>query len=965
MIKSGSTYYLSNSVYSVTLANSGTYYLRLNNGNNTNTAYSFNLVAPTFPTTALSLNTPTAGTISQLGEQQTYTFTGSVGQLLYFDSLANSTTNPIRTTLYSPSGATNTLGYYVYSDSSPFILTEAGTYKLVIDSNGYTGAYNFQLLDETTSAIALNLNTVTTGTLAASANQFYSFTGTAGEKLDFSGITGSGITAYLYDSNNQNIGSAYYFNGSSSSVTLGNNGTYYLRLNNGNNTNTSYSFNLIAPSFPSTTLSFNTPTTGTISQLGEQDTYTFTGTAGQVLYFDSLANSTTNPIRTTLYSPSGATNNLGYYAYSDSSPFILTETGTYKLVFDSNGYTGAYNFQLLDEATSATAVNLNTVTTGTLAASANQFYSFTGTAGEKLDFNGLTGSGVYAYLSDSNNQSVGTTYYLNGGNSSVTLGNNGTYFLRLNNTNNTSTAYSFNLIAPSFPSTTLSFNTPTAGTISQLGEQDTYTFTGTAGQLLYFDSLANSSTTNYIRTTLYSPSGATNNLGYYAYSDSSPFILTETGTYKLVIDSNGYTGAYNFQLLDLATSPVITLGNKTNGVLTGGLATNTYQLSGKAGQRLQFNYVSASNSSANWNLVGPDGQSLFLANITSNETVTLPTNGTYALELSGNSNTNLSYSFQVNDISDTSVSPSGFFGVSQSGTLAANSIANPITFAGNAGQLIVINSQNQSSPISIKIADPNNNVIYNGSATVNSFNYNGGAYVLPRSGNYTLTLTNNTSSVGAYNLVVLDINANSTAYTVGTTESGTLNPSLGIQIFRFTGTVGQKLYYDALQNSSSNISAFIINPSGNQVINFGNTNSDSNSPFTLNEAGTYYLVQDGTSSSGTATYNFQLLDEAASATVLSLNTATTGTLAALTNQFYSFTGTAGEKLYFDGLTGSGITASLYNSNNQNLGSTSLNGGQFPVTLGANGTYFLDLNNGNNASTAYSFNLIAPTFPQQH
>src|SRR5258708_2227211 len=64
---------------------------------------------------------------------------------------------------------------------------------------------------------------------------------------------------------------------------------------------------------------------GTIDLPGQQDRFSFTGAAGQQLYFDTL-DYDSDSITATLYAPSGATVfNVNHS--SDNGPFYLLESG--------------------------------------------------------------------------------------------------------------------------------------------------------------------------------------------------------------------------------------------------------------------------------------------------------------------------------------------------------------------------------------------------------------------------------------------------------------------------------------------------------------------------------------------------------------------------------------------------------------------------------------------------------------
>ena len=76
-----------------------------------------------------------------------------------------------------------------------------------------------------------------------------------------------------------------------STIILDEPGEYQLLvLGNGANTG-DYSFRYVTPTITTTPLLFDTDVNATITEPGEVDRYTFTGTVGQRLFFNSLANS--------------------------------------------------------------------------------------------------------------------------------------------------------------------------------------------------------------------------------------------------------------------------------------------------------------------------------------------------------------------------------------------------------------------------------------------------------------------------------------------------------------------------------------------------------------------------------------------------------------------------------------------------------------------------------------------------
>src|SRR5207249_837112 len=85
------------------------------------------------------------------------------------------------------------------------------------------------------------------------------------------------------------------------------------------------------PNTTTNALTLAASVTGSLDEPGEEDRYTFTGVAGQRLYYDAL-DADNDPINVQLISPSGAIPFINGNSDSDVGPFTLTETGTYTLI---------------------------------------------------------------------------------------------------------------------------------------------------------------------------------------------------------------------------------------------------------------------------------------------------------------------------------------------------------------------------------------------------------------------------------------------------------------------------------------------------------------------------------------------------------------------------------------------------------------------------------------------------------
>jgi hypothetical protein len=303
---------------------------------------------------------------------------------VFLDTLTDTPNN--LATLVSPSGTKVINSVQMYADSwrNPVILPESGTYSLEVDgSYESTDSYSFRLIDVSAAPVlqkdALN---PTSGTLnPGKAIQFYQFTGSKDDRIYFDSQENSPNTNWhLYNSNHDKL----------SEVALGNDfeqvlpgdGTYYLMLRGENSAPVNYKIQLVTTTSPPTPLALNNPVTNSISKLGEQDVYTFTGTVGQTLYFDPRTGNSNITVK--IESPSGKevfSGNTG----SDKEPFTLTEPGTYKVTVDgNNNTTGDYSFILKD---TAPLLPLGSPLSGSVAAKETVLYKINGTAGQQLTFN--------------------------------------------------------------------------------------------------------------------------------------------------------------------------------------------------------------------------------------------------------------------------------------------------------------------------------------------------------------------------------------------------------------------------------------------------------------------------------------------------------------------------------------------------------------------------------------------------
>ncbi|QLE55437.1 type I secretion C-terminal target domain-containing protein [Nostoc sp. TCL26-01] len=609
-------------------------------------------------TSELEFNQSISGTIDEPDEQDIYTFTGSVGQVLYYDALKIDPSDDIRVRLVDPLGNTVFLNQDADSDYPLFppsedpallTLTEAGTYQLILENSSFdsldTGSYEFRLVD-VASAPILSVNEVVT----LSPQQAGVYRISAGESLRFDSLTDEvpSTNVRLYDLNGQLVSAPPTDINFPISVSE----DRILVLDVSGFTDTEYSFQLVPFAVP---IELNTPITEEFTP-GEIFAYTFTGIKGQRLYYDALSEGFSGDLSVTVRDGEQL-----YVSTSVNSDFFFAspfpETGTYSLVVQSSGFgegetVDGFSFQLLDVG--ANTLSFNTPYTGTLTGEAKS-YSFPGTVGQRLLFDSLTdGSSSVSwkvYFDDpfipvaSGDVNSDVEFTLN-------FPFDDTYTLVIDGFGD----YNFQVVNLG-TTESLNFDTPVAGTIDSPNEQDVYFFTGSVGQRLYYDALKNDLSDN-VRVRLFTPSGQTF-LSQDADFDSIIAPLTEDGTYRLFleIDDSNFGGSftpgdYQFQLLD-ATTSTASFDTLISGTLSPGLETDVYSFIGTAGQDLIFDSLTDAAPSASWTLYADDPfiPVAFGGNISSDFRVTLAVDETYVLVIDGSSETEVNYSFQITNIS--------------------------------------------------------------------------------------------------------------------------------------------------------------------------------------------------------------------------------------------------------------------------------------------------------------------------
>ena len=736
-------------------------------------------------------------------------------------------------------------------------------------------------------------------------------------------------------------------------------GTYYLLIDGESPAAVNYQFRLSDTS--TVPLSFGSVVSGTLSPSSATDVYSFSGTAGQRVYFENLDESNGyDGYYWTLYGPDNQAI-TGNWAGEDLAA-TLSIDGVYTLILTNNAAYGgdsSYSFEAFQNTTSSALYNVGDVASGTLANPGDQAaFAFSGTAGQRLFFSALgTDSSIDFDLYGPDGISV-TSGSLRPIAGPFTLIQSGNYTIKVFSSGRNSGDFNFQLLdlatAP-----TLSLNTEIDGTLDTVESANLYQFSGKAGQRIDFAALSDSNGNYGASWALYGPWDQNIASAYY-FSDFR-VTLPADGIYTLIISSSsnydsGSTYSIEAYQATIANA-VYNVGDVASGTIANPGDQATYTFAGSAGQRLFFNGLSGGGS-IDFYLNDPDGGFVTYGYLGSNSgPFTLMRAGTYTATIYGAGRGTGHFAFQLFDLASA---PSVGFGGSVSGTLVSNASANLYQFNGTAGQRIDFENQSESNGYYgyyWTLYGPNNQTV--------TGNWAGGdlAATLPVDGVYTLILAGYTgySSGSTYSFEAFENTTSNAVYNVGDLVSGTLANPGDQASYVFSGSVGQRLFWNGL-GADSSMNMTLYGPDG-QSVTFGYLSSNSG-PFILTQAGTYTLTVSG-AGGGKGHFAFQLFD-LASASSLGFGTSASGTLTNNDSaKLYQFSGTAGQRVYFENQTESngyyGYYWTLYDPNNQTV-TGNWAGGDLAATLPVDGEYTLILAGytGYSNGSTYSFEAFENT-----
>src|SRR6266581_1099738 len=583
--------------------------------------------------------------------------------------------------------------------------------------------------------------------------------------------------------------------------------------------------NQFSRAFAEVNLTLGSSYNGTISLAGQQDAFTFTGTAGQRLYYDAL-DYDFDSVNVQLINPSGGIVFINGNSDSDVGPFTLTETGTYTLLQKGNGdTTGDYSFRLIDVSQApAQSLTFDTTVNGTnVPVISASVYRFTGMAGQRLFFDfAATNIGVASViLYGPQNQGLNGYYgYYLHTDFEQTLPADGTYVLTIGNyTDPTAANFSFRVVTPNTTTNALTLAASVTGSLDEPGEEDRYTFTGTAGQRLYYDAL--DADNDPINVQLNSPSGGIVFINGNSDADVGPFTLTETGTYTLLFKGTGdTTGDYSFRLIDVSQAPAqsLTFDTTVNGTNVPVTSESVYRFSGTNGHRLFFDFAVTNIGSAYVYLFGPQNQQLNGGGITTDFEQKLPADGTYVLTV-GNYTDPSATNFSFRVVTPNTTTNALTLGATVTGSLDEPGEEDRYTFTGTAGQRLYYDAlEADNDPINVQLISPSGAIPFvNGNSDSDV-----GPFTLTETGAYTLLLKGIGDATGDYRFRLIDVSQlPARALSFDTTINGTNVPVTSASVYRFSGTNGQRLFFDFAATNIGAAYVYLYGPQNQQLNGYG------------------------------------------------------------------------------------------------------------------------------------------------
>jgi RHS repeat-associated protein len=264
-------------------------------------------------------------------------------------------------------------------------------------------------------------------------------------------------------------------------------------------------------------------------------------------------------------------------------------------------------------------------------------------------------------------------------------------------------------VIPMGDSGALAFGTPTPGVISAVGETDDWTVFGRGGRALTISldpgfNLPPPGTLGWAEVQVLDPNGnalaTVNNLasGQNSVLTLLGVALPTDGTYHIHVYApsaqGNSVGRYQITAYDSTVDVMqLPLGQQRAGAIEAPYAADRWLFNATTNQQVQFNLLASSSSQVVFTLTGPNGYTAFADSTTSSGLLTLPASGQYVLAARGLGAATGSYSFQVTQTPEATLTPGSVY----NGTLPGSATAQLFRMEGT-----------QAKPLFIQLDDSTN-----------------------------------------------------------------------------------------------------------------------------------------------------------------------------------------------------------------------------------------------------------------
>ena len=487
------------------------------------------------------------------------------------------------------------------------------------------------------------------------------------------------------------------------------------------------------------------------------------------------------------------------------------------------------------------------------------------------------------------------------------------------------------------------------------GQNANFTFSGTAGQRLALSltgvtiSAGSLTLRNPDNTVLKGPQAFAT-----APSFIDPITLTQTGTYKLLLDPKGKAkGSVTLTGYDVPadTSAALTLGSPATGTTTVPGQRNNFTFTGTQNQRVSVQVIS-SDFSGTLRLLKPDLTELASTPVGPAggflDTTVLPVAGTYTFVVDPSGAATGALSFTAYDVPADSTQAITAGGPPVTLTTTVPGQNGYATFTGTTGQKVSVLVSNvvDLDPAELDLLKPDGSHALPGPVTVSTTGAWMQTVTLTANGVYKILLDPQLANVGSADLQLFNVPADlSGTITPGTPLTVTTTAPGQNAVYTFTGTINTRVSLNLTAVSIANLKVSVLKPDGtNLIVKTVGTSGGFAEPVKLPVGGTYKVKVDPQGSYyGSVTVGLYVVPNDTTGT-LTLGTPLVFTTAVPgQNGTRTFTGTAGQRVSFkfSGVTMASVKVIVKAPNGSTpMQKTFGTDGDFidPVTLPVAGTY---------------------------